>query len=83
MQKELQLQVTPETAHNHQLLTSYVARHIKIDKEEINQVDILKRSIDARQQKVKINLTIRVFINEEPIADQIEEILGSQSSAYA
>jgi len=72
MQKELQLQVTPETAHNQQLLTSYVSRHIKIDKEEIKQVDILKRSIDARQKKVKINLTIRVFINEDPIAEQIE-----------
>ena len=72
MQKELQLQVTPETAHNQELLTSYVARHIKIDKEEIKEVDILKRSIDARQKKVKINLTLKVFINEDPIADQIE-----------
>jgi uncharacterized FAD-dependent dehydrogenase len=72
MQKELQIQVTPETAHNQELLTTHVAKHIRLDKKEINQVEILKRSIDARQKIVKINLTLRVFINEEPIADKIE-----------
>jgi uncharacterized FAD-dependent dehydrogenase len=72
MQKEIQIQVTPETAHNEQLLETYIAKHIRIDKKEIRQVDILKRSIDARQQNVKINLTVKVFINEEPITQNIE-----------
>jgi len=72
MQKELQIQVTPETAHSQELLTNHVASHIRLDKKEINQVEILKRSIDARQKNVKINLTLRVYINEAPVADKIE-----------
>lgn len=72
MQKELQIQVTPETAHSQELLTNHVARHIRLDKKEINQVEILKRSIDARQKNVKINLTLRIYINEAPVADKIE-----------
>jgi len=72
MQKEIQLQVTPETAGKEQLLETYIAKHLRIDKKEIHKVEILKRSIDARQQNVKINLTVKVFINEEPIVQNIE-----------
>ena len=64
MQQELHIQVSPETAHNDDQLKSYVAKHIDLSKNEISHIEILKRSIDARQKSVKINLKVNVFVNE-------------------
>ena len=72
MPKELLLQVTPEIASNDQLLKDYIAKLIKISSVDIKQISILKRSIDARQKAIKINLKVLVFLKndvfyEEPI----------------
>jgi uncharacterized FAD-dependent dehydrogenase len=72
MQRELQLQVSPETAHDASLLREHIAKHTRTDKKEIRHVEILKRSIDARRRKVKINLMVKLFINEEPVDRQID-----------
>jgi hypothetical protein len=71
MQKELQLQVTPEQAANGELLKQYVTHTTDIALDDITYVEILKRSIDARQKEVKINLKVRVYINEEYVAPEI------------
>ncbi|RZJ61264.1 MAG: FAD-binding protein, partial [Flavobacterium sp.] len=62
---ELQIQVMPEVAAKPQLLTEHVARLIKTKPEEIRHVAIIKRSIDARQKSVKVNLKVAVYHNEE------------------
>ena len=72
MQKELQIQVTPETAQNQEQLKTYISRQFNHAKNEIIHVDILKRSIDARQKSVKINLKVTVFLNETPVKKAID-----------
>lgn len=72
MQKELQIQVSPETAQNQEQLKTYISRQINLDKNEISHVAILKRSIDARQKSVKINLKVNVFLNENPVKKTID-----------
>ena len=59
-----QIQVSPKEAATPHLLKFKVARLNGIPKDEITHVEILKRSIDARQKAVKINLKIAVYINE-------------------
>lgn len=61
---ELQIQVSPEVAANDVLLKKHVSGLIDISSEEITSVQILKRSIDARQRLVKINLKLRVYVGE-------------------
>ncbi len=65
MQKEIQLQVSPEVAQNPELLKLQVAKKARLDKADIYHVEILKRSIDARQKNIKINLKVLVFIQED------------------
>ena len=72
MQKELQIQVTPETAQNQEQLKTYISRQFNHAKNEIIHVDILKRSIDARQKSVKINLKVTIFLNETPVKKVID-----------
>ncbi|MGG5506477.1 MULTISPECIES: NAD(P)/FAD-dependent oxidoreductase [unclassified Myroides] len=72
MPQELLLQVLPEVAASADLLTAHVAQHIKTSVSDIQHITILKRSIDARQRLVKINLKVQVFFaGEEVIHRQI------------
>lgn len=71
MQREITFQVTPETAGNPEALKTFVSRHSGISSAEIRHIEILKRSIDARQKKVKINLKVQVFVNEDFHGNQI------------
>ncbi len=65
MPRELQLQVAPEVAAQMPLLTAHVAKLMHISPAEIKHIAILKRSIDARQRAIKINLKVAVYHNEE------------------
>lgn len=65
MQQEFHIVVSPETAANPDLLYKATADFTSIPLDEIRHVEILKRSIDARQRNVKINLKVLVFVNED------------------
>ena len=61
----LQLQVLPEVAATKNLLKSTIAQELNISEKDIQHIEILKRSIDARQRVTKINLRIDVYIKEK------------------
>lgn len=61
---EYQLRILPEQAASEQSLKQYIGREKGLDVRTINAIRILKRSIDARQRTIYVNLTIRVFVNE-------------------
>lgn len=65
MPRELLLQVTPEIAANELLLKDYLSKQIKVSSAEIQHVTILKRSIDARQKAIKINLKVIIYLKGE------------------
>lgn len=67
MPKELLIQVAPEVAANDLMLKKQLSNNLGISVSEINHVQIVKRSIDARQKSVKINLTLKVFMQGEQI----------------
>lgn len=66
MVKELQVRVVPQVASCEQNITDHVSRELGIDRRTVKHVRTLKRSIDARQRQIFVNLTLRVYINEEP-----------------
>lgn len=67
---EYQLRILPEQAASEQSLKQYISREKGLDVRTINAIRILKRSIDARQRTIYINLTIRVFVNETPSEEE-------------
>ena len=69
MPHELLLQVTPEIAANELLLKDYLSKQIKVSVDQILYVSILKRSIDARQKSVKINLKVSIYLKGEPFEE--------------
>ncbi len=65
MKYQYQLRLSPEAAGKKELLWQEVSAHSGIPVAEISHVEILKRSIDARQKEVKINLKVEVYVREE------------------
>ena len=72
MIKELQLQVLPEQASKPKLLINIVAEKLQIKEVDITHLEILKRSVDARQRVIKINLKLKVFLSEKYVKSKSE-----------
>lgn len=70
MIQEIQLRILPEIAANEQRLKEYIAKEKGISLKQLNAVRILKRSIDARQRTVFVNLKVRAYVNEIPADDE-------------
>lgn len=59
-----QLRVDPRTAATPLMLTARISTELNIDANRIKDVVIKKRSIDARQRKVMVNLSVDVYVDE-------------------
>ena len=70
MIQEYQLRVQPHIAANEQCLRSHLAEEKGFDERTLTCVRILKRSIDARQRTIFVNLKVRAYINEQPTDDE-------------
>ncbi len=64
MLHEIQLRVDPKTAYVPEELCRYCSRQLNVGDEKIGGVQIVRRSIDARQRRVMVNLSVRVWIDE-------------------
>ena len=67
MPQEIQLQVVPEVAYSNDLLVAHVAKLTHTATKDIQHITILKRSVDARQKQVKINLKVQIFFQDENV----------------
>ena len=70
MIQEYQVRVLPQVAANEQSLRSWLADEYGFDVRTVTSVRILRRSIDARQRTIFVNLKVRVYINEQPQDDE-------------
>ncbi len=69
MPKDFQFQTSPEIAATYDLLQQAVAKKLSIPVQDIQKVVIKKRSIDARQKEVKINLKGIIYLQNESLID--------------
>ena len=72
MTREIQLRVLPAVAASENAIKRYIAEDQGIDLRTIYSVRVLKKSIDARQRTIYVNLKVRVYINEMPQDDAYE-----------
>ena len=74
MTNEYQLRVLPQVAASAEKLRKYIAEEQGIAMGALKAVRILKRSIDARQRTIFVNLKVRVYVNEQPTEDEFEHV---------
>ena len=82
MTDEYQIRVVPEVAAQEDRLKSWLADEYGFDVRTIQGVRILKRSIDARQRQIYVNLKVRVYVNELPHDDASLTIDRTWVKAY-
>ena len=74
MTNEYQLRVLPQVAASADKLRKYIAEEQGLALGALKAVRILKRSIDARQRTIFVNLKVRVYVNELPTEDEFEHV---------
>jgi hypothetical protein len=74
MIQEIQLRVLPHVAADSDNLRRYISEENGIALSALKGVRILKRSIDARQRTIFVNLKVRLYINELPMDDEYVHI---------
>lgn len=72
MINEYQIRVTPEVAAQEDRLKNYLSDEYGLNPSDIKGVRILKRSIDARQRQIYVNLKVRTYVNELPKDDEYQ-----------
>lgn len=81
MTNEYQLRLLPQQAANETTIKDFLSREKGFDVRTITVVRILKRSIDARQRTIYVNLKVRAYINEEPKDDAYTPTIYNNVSA--
>ena len=66
MINEYQVRVLPHVAAGEESICRYLASEHGFDVRTVKAVRVLRKSIDARQRTIYVNLKVRVYINEEP-----------------
>ena len=74
MIKEIQVRIVPEEAANEQSLKRVASRETAVPVNRIQAVRMLKRSIDARQRTIFVNLKLRLFIDEQPTEPEYQSV---------
>lgn len=67
---ELNLRIEPAVAYNELRLKALVSTTLNIDANRIDTIRIIRRSIDARQKRVMVQLTVKVYFDQEPPATE-------------
>lgn len=59
------VRLSPQDAASDATIRALIARDHRLKKGQISSIRILKRSIDARQRNVFVNLTVRAYVDEQ------------------
>lgn len=71
MPQTLTLQLSPREAADSHTYTTAAARRLGLKESDIALARIIKRSVDARQRQVKVNLTLELYVDQEPLPEPI------------
>ena len=66
------MSLSPKQASDEQFYKPILAEKLHVDEDRIKLINVRRKSIDARQQTIRINLGVEVFIDEIPIHEKIE-----------
>ncbi len=66
MKKDLNLSLSPKQASEESYYRPIIVSKLGVADEEITAIIVRRKSIDARQRQIKINLGVRVYLGEEP-----------------
>ena len=83
MTEDYQIRIDPRTASDESRIIAVISEKYRLNKSRFKKIQIVKRSIDARQRNVMINLTVRCYLDEMPESTRLYEpyVYGDVSAA--
>lgn len=72
MKQEINISISPKQASDEQFYKPIVAEKLHVDENRIRLINVRRRSIDARQRVIRINLGVEVYLDELPDEERIE-----------
>jgi len=72
LKQEINLSLSPKQASDEQFYKPILAEKLHVDEDRIKLINVRRKSIDARQRVIRINLGVEVFIDELPVHEQID-----------
>jgi len=66
------LSLTPKQASDEQFYKPILAEKLHIDETRIKLINVRRKSVDARQLAIRVNLGVEVFLDELPVEEKIE-----------
>lgn len=79
MVKEVHIVVSPKQASSEDYYLPFVAKKLKLSPKRIKSTQLIHRSVDARKKQVKINLRLKVFIDQQPPIEEIKNEFDYQN----
>lgn len=71
MPQQITLQLSPKQAADPETYTSLAARQLGVERSDVALARVVKRSVDARQRQIRVNLTLEIYIDREPLPDPV------------
>ncbi len=81
MPQKITLVLSPKQAADSKLYSSIATKKLGLDERNVALIRVVKRSVDARQRAVKINLTLEIFEDHEREPDPVHFEYGDVSKA--
>ena len=69
MKRELNISLTPKQASDEQYYRPVIAAKLGIASEDITAIVVRRKSIDARQRQIRINLGVAIYLGEQPVPE--------------
>lgn len=71
MKQEINISVSPKQASSEEFYKPILAEKLHIDEARIRLINVRRKSIDARQRAIRINLSAEVYVDELPAEEKI------------
>lgn len=72
MKQEINISISPKQASSEEFYKPIIADKLHVDLGRIALINVKRKSIDARQRVIRINLSAEVFLDELPKEDRLE-----------
>ena len=71
MKKELNISLTPKQASDEQFYRPIIAQKLGVAADDISAIVVRRKSIDARQRQIRMNVGVAVYLGEEPVVESV------------
>ena len=72
MKHEINISISPKQASSEDFYKPIIAEKLRISEDRIVLINVKRKSIDARQRIIRVNLSAEIFLDELPVEECLE-----------